>query len=169
MSLTAAPPSLASTGLALPAGSALAALKPPTLIRDSQIVPQPVEWLWKDRIALGKLTLVVGEPGLGKGLLTVDLAARVSRGAAWPGPSQEPAPLGTAIVLHAEDDANDTVLARLVAAGADLDRIITFQMEGLAGQSCISQPFALRDGLAALDAALAATPDCRLVVIDWLR
>jgi hypothetical protein len=173
-----------STSIVLPAGSAaltptcspsvreygaqraLAPLKPPKLVRYSQIVQQPIQWMWKDRIALGKLTLVVGEPGLGKGLLTVDLAARVSRGSAWPGESAERAPLGTAILLHAEDDASDTVRARLSAAGADLDRIVTFEMESAAGQPQISQPFSLREGLAALDAALAATPDCRLVVID---
>src|SRR5258708_6548113 len=72
---------------------ALAPFRPPKLIRYSQIAQQPVQWLWTDRIAVGKLTLLVGEPGLGKGLLTVDLAARVSRGSAWPGASDERAPL----------------------------------------------------------------------------
>ncbi len=43
-----------------------------------------VHWLWPGRIPLGKLTLLVGDPGLGKSFITLDMAARVSRGAAWP-------------------------------------------------------------------------------------
>src|SRR5262245_21526682 len=96
----------------------------PRLVRYSEIVRQPIEWLWPGRIALCKLTLLVGEPGLGKGLLGVDLAARVSRGGEWPGDTAESAAPGTAIVLHAEDDLYDTMPDRLAAAGADLHRIM---------------------------------------------
>src|SRR2546422_7589826 len=50
----------------------------------SNVVPRAVDWLWAGRIPLGKVTLIVGDPGLGKSWLTEDLATRVSRGAAWP-------------------------------------------------------------------------------------
>ena len=43
-----------------------------------------VDWLWPGRIALGKLTLLAGDPGNGKSLLTIDAAARVSCGRPWP-------------------------------------------------------------------------------------
>ena len=46
--------------------------------------PTPIVWLWPGRIAIGKLTMLSGDPGLGKSLLTIDLSARVSIGAAWP-------------------------------------------------------------------------------------
>jgi putative DNA primase/helicase len=45
---------------------------------------QDVQWLWPGRIPLGKVTLLSGDPGTGKSLLTIDIASRVSRGAAWP-------------------------------------------------------------------------------------
>jgi hypothetical protein len=45
---------------------------------------RPVRWLWPGRIPIGKVTLLVGDPGLGKSLVALDVAARVSRGAAWP-------------------------------------------------------------------------------------
>src|SRR5262245_34827854 len=141
-------------------------LKPPTVIRYSQVVRQPIEWLWQERIALGKLTFLVGEPGLGKGLLAVDLAARVSRGSAWPGEREHRAPVGTAIVLGAEDDPRDTMSERLAAAGADLDRIITFTTEADEVGAPVARPFSLRDEMGALEAVLASTPDCRLLVID---
>src|SRR5690349_15460278 len=44
----------------------------------ADIDPQPVEWLWPGRIALGKLTLIAGLPGLGKSQLTAFLTAAVS-------------------------------------------------------------------------------------------
>lgn len=42
-------------------------------------VPAADPWLWPERVALGSLTLVVGDPGIGKSYLTLDMAARVSR------------------------------------------------------------------------------------------
>src|SRR5262249_1426629 len=53
----------------------------------NNIDPQPLRWLWPARIPYGKLTLLVGDPGVGKSLLTADLAARVSRGHPMPGPA----------------------------------------------------------------------------------
>ncbi len=50
----------------------------------------PIQWLWPGRIALGKLTLLVGDPGVGKSFITLDLAARTSRGGPWPGVAQPP-------------------------------------------------------------------------------
>src|SRR5882757_4249698 len=53
-------------------------------VRFSELAPQTVRWLWPDRIPLGRITLLVSDPGLGKSLLTLDIAARVSTGAPWP-------------------------------------------------------------------------------------
>ncbi len=41
---------------------------------------QPVHWLWYRRIALGKITVIAGDPGLGKSQITAFLAAMVSTG-----------------------------------------------------------------------------------------
>jgi hypothetical protein len=46
-----------------------------------RLARRPVEWLWPLRVPLGKLTLLVGDPGCGKSLLALDMAARVTRGA----------------------------------------------------------------------------------------
>jgi hypothetical protein len=50
----------------------------------ADVKPEAVRWLWPGRIPAGKLTILSGDPGLGKSFLTVDLAARVSRGMPWP-------------------------------------------------------------------------------------
>ena len=87
----------------------------------SQLAPRPVEWLWPGRLALGKLAILDGDPGLGKSLVTLDLCARLSTGRAFPDGSPGPGP-GSAIVLNGED-GEDTIRPRLQALGADLDRV----------------------------------------------
>lgn len=94
-----------------------------TLIRLSEVKPERVSWLWKDRIPMGKVTVIDGDPGQGKSTMTLDLAARVSRGLAMPDGSPGVGP-GRVLILSAEDDPADTIRPRLEAAGADLDRVL---------------------------------------------
>ena len=61
----------------------------------AEVAAQPVRWLWKDQLALGKIAVVAGAANVGKSLLvTGDVAARVSVGAAWTEGS--PCPAGDA-------------------------------------------------------------------------
>jgi hypothetical protein len=96
-------------------------------VRLSDVQPEQVEWLWRERIAIGKLTLIVGDPGQGKSFLTLDIAARVSRGAPWPDAPDDKQPAGDVILLTAEDDLGDTVRPRLDAHEADVNRIIAIR------------------------------------------
>lgn len=80
-----------------------------------------VEWLWPGRIPIGKLTLLDGNPGLGKSLLTVDCAARISTGRAFYGsaaPTVEGP--GSVLIVTNEDDVGDTIRPRLEAHGGDI-------------------------------------------------
>src|SRR3990172_3145876 len=91
----------------------------PILLCLADVVPKPVRWLWPGHIPLGKLTIIDGDPGLGKSLMTLDLAARTSTGSPMPdgsrGDVQGPAGV---VLLTAEDDPEDTIRPRLHAAGA---------------------------------------------------
>lgn len=89
-------------------------------MRDIQ--PEPISWLWPERIARGKVTMIAGDPGLGKSQLTSALAACVSVAGRWPVDLSQ-APAGNVLILNAEDDAADTIRPRLDAAGANVDRI----------------------------------------------
>ena len=71
-----------------------------------------------------------GDPGTGKSFVTIDLAARVSAGAAMPG-GEPSAPPASVLVLNAEDDARDTIRPRVTAAGGDPDRVHIFAAPGL--------------------------------------
>lgn len=67
-------------------------------------------------------TCIAGEPGTGKSQLSIAIIATVTTGDYWP--CQEGrAPLGSVIILSAEDGAADTIVPRLMAAGADLSRV----------------------------------------------
>jgi putative DNA primase/helicase len=104
----------ASTG-AQPAPSVI-------LVRTSDIVPERVEWLWQGFIASGRHTGLAGYPGQGKSHVGIDLAATVSTGRDFPGGAPNGKP-GHVIILSAEDGPADTIVPRLMAAGADLSRI----------------------------------------------
>ena len=69
----------------------------------ADIRPEPVKWLWPNRIAIGKQTLLAGEAGLGKSQVGIDMAATVTTGGAWPC-GEGHARLGNVIILSAEDD-----------------------------------------------------------------
>jgi hypothetical protein len=87
----------------------------------------PVTWLWWPYIALGKLAMLDGDPGIGKTLLMTQLAANLSR--SYPLPDQD----GTisfatggphvTVMLSTEDDLEDTLKPRLEDAGADCSKI----------------------------------------------
>ncbi len=143
----------------------------PVIIRLADVAPAPVQWLWPDRIPLGKLTLLVGEAAIGKSLLALDLAARVSAGTPWPDAPDSPNPPGGAVLLCTEDGIADTVRPRLDAAGADHARITAITSVRRNILSPLPMPLratCLMPGLSHLDTAIQRTPDCRLVLIDPL-
>src|SRR5262249_23252016 len=90
--------------------------------RVSDIEAKPVRWLWPGRIARGKVTIIAGNPGVGKSQLTPSIAAIVTTGGRWP-VDRNPCPPGDVVFLSAEDDPADTLRPRLEAAGADPHRI----------------------------------------------
>ena len=85
----------------------------------ADVKAERVEWLWRGRIPLGKITVLDGDPGLGKSTVTLDLVARISRGRPMPGEAEVRGPANT-LLLSAEDGLADTIRPRLEAAGADL-------------------------------------------------
>ena len=87
------------------------------------LIQQPPDWLWPNRIPLGKLTLIAGYPSSGKTSLALDIAARVSRGA--PAPDQPDALFPSAPVVLALLNGNprSDALPTLRLFGADLGRI----------------------------------------------
>ncbi len=125
-----------------------------------------VEWLWLGNIARGKLTVMAGNPGLGKSQITAFFAATVSRAGLWPD-EKILAEAGSVIILSAEDDAADTIKPRLLAADADvkcchvLQAVKTFK-DGIEG----SRTFDLTRDITKLGEAIQRIGNVRLVIID---
>lgn len=85
------------------------------------IKARAVPWLWEPYVPQGMITLLVGDPGLGKSMLTVRLAALVTRGDLGGSPTP-------AVLASAEDSWAHTIVPRLEAAGADMSKIFIPQL-----------------------------------------
>lgn len=85
------------------------------------VPPERVRWLWPGYIPFGKVTVLDGDPGLGKSTILIDIAARLSRGVALPNGKQHAA-MGS-LLLMGEDEAADTIVPRLMNAEADLRKV----------------------------------------------
>ena len=145
----------------------------PVIVRLAEVEPEEVAWLWEPYIPLGKLTILEGDPGVGKTWLALQLAAIVSRGAPFPGPDgvpkerREPA---NVVYLSAEDGLADTLRPRLDKAGADVSRVFALTgWEGVDPET--GQKKAGSITLAALDVIEAALRQVKpaLVVVDPIQ
>ena len=86
-------------------------------------IQQPQDWLWPNRIPLGKLTLIAGYPSSGKTAIALDIAARVSRGAAAPDQPDAPFPSAPVVLALLDGNPKADVLPTLRLFGADLERV----------------------------------------------
>lgn len=94
----------------------------PVMTRLSDVEPEEVEWLWNPYIPLGKLTLLEGDPAVGKTWLALQIAAIISKGHPFPamdGIPRESRDPGRVIYMSAEDGLADTLRPRLDKIGAD--------------------------------------------------
>lgn len=87
----------------------------------SEVEEKPLTWLWENHIPAGSLVSLIGDGGLGKSLITLDLAARVTTGDAMPDGSAGVAPGG--VILFANEDSATVIKRRLRESGADLTQV----------------------------------------------
>jgi putative DNA primase/helicase len=128
----------------------------------SQIEMEPVSWLWPEWLAAGKLHMLGGIPGTGKTTISLSLGATLSRGGSWP----DGTPLkrsGHVLIWSGEDDAADTLVPRLSAMGADLDRIHI--VSGVSDHNGI-RPFDPAQDMPALIAKAREVGDVRMLIVD---
>jgi putative DNA primase/helicase len=166
-----------------------------SVVRMADVEPEAVRWLWYPFIALGKLTILEGDPGLGKSWLMCAIAAAVSCGRGLP--SAEPFEPGNVLMLSAEDGLGDTLRPRLNAVGANASRVfalnepLTLDTAGLIKLEAtiieykpklivIDPPFAYTGGktdihranecraISAPLAAIAERPGCAIVAVRHL-
>jgi putative DNA primase/helicase len=133
------------------------------LVRLAEVEPEELRWLWRGRIARGKVTMIVGDPGDGKSYLTLAIAAAISLGKALP--DGEATRASDCILWNGEDGLADTIRVRAERVGADLSRLHVIQ--AVTGSDGARVPFGLQH-LPDLYAELERRGDVDLVVIDPL-
>jgi len=124
--------------------------------------PRNVEWLWKGWLARGKLHILAGDKGVGKSTLAYDLLATITRGGKWPDGTQS-AP-GNVVIWSAEDDFDDTILPRFLAAGGDPDRL--FPVEKVRDDRGVERQFDPAYDMPILLRKVRKTKDVSAVLID---
>jgi putative DNA primase/helicase len=129
----------------------------------SEYVMRGISWLWHNRFAIGKLALIGGLPDKGKGLIGSYLCACVTNKQPLPCNEGE-APQGSVLYFTAEDDPEDTVVPRLAAIGADLDRVHIVKVMG--DPNGKERTFSMITDLPALETKLEEIGDVVLVIID---
>jgi putative DNA primase/helicase len=133
------------------------------VVRLDQVDAEPVQWLSPGRLAAGKITILDGDPGLGKSTLLCEFAARITRGQALPG--GEPGAPRDVVILSAEDDLRDTIRPRIDAAGGDSTRVVS--LLAVPDGSPFGRPFVIPGHVLLLEALVIRT-NAALVILDPL-
>jgi hypothetical protein len=132
----------------------------------ANVRPQPVRWLWQNRLPLAGITLLDGDHGCGKSLLALQIAAHVSSGE--PMPDGTPTLQGGVIIITPHTNAATTQLQLLTSFGADLSRIeiLSYIPEPDEDATTSSyRPFSLPEDMDRLLEAIKRV-DARLVMLD---
>jgi putative DNA primase/helicase len=127
------------------------------------VTPVSIEYLWRNRLARGKAHILAGEGGRGKTTILNDWTARTTIGAAWPdgAPGADP---GDVIVLASEDDIADTIAPRLIAAGADMNRV--FVIRSVRDEQQQRRGFNLQADLQRIEIEIKRLPNVVMVIFD---
>lgn len=125
------------------------------------IQEKSIEWLWKNWLPLGQLTMLAGAGGCGKTNLMMSLAAAITIGGKFPdGTDCEKS--GKVVIYSTEDCAADTLKPRLMSYNADSSKVQIIdgvRINGSAHQFSI-------DNIDLLNGYARNNPDLRLLIID---
>jgi len=141
-------------------------------IRMSDIRTEKLEWLWPDKIPAGNITLFGGQPGCGKSIVLLDIIARTTTGRDWADGSKNTAGPRDVLLLASEDGEADTIKPRLIAAGADMSRIIVIRRmlleppDGDKSKGKSKHAFQLSADTSTLKSALKTNSNVALVALD---
>jgi len=128
----------------------------PDYLNLKNVDPKAINWLWYNKFPAGSISLLAGDPGAGKSMLALWIAARISRGEDWPDIAGNPA--GSVIILSAEDNIEDTLRVRADEAGADCKKIFILN----------PKKFNLEEIKGELEYLIKEIPDIKLIIIDPL-
>jgi putative DNA primase/helicase len=134
----------------------------------SQIRMTEMTWLWPDKVPAGMVTIISGKADCGKTVCLLDWLARTTTGRDWPDGSKNTMGAKRVMLCSAEDDASKTMVPRLVAAGADLDKVLIPKITVRAKDSDTERNSILniKRDLSMLANAIKVNPDIAVLVLD---
>jgi putative DNA primase/helicase len=121
-----------------------------------------MDWLWQGHILRGSQELLTGVPGGGKSQIHCAFVAYVTTGGAWPDGCNGASP-GNVIMLTAEDCLDQTMVPRLVVAGANRERVFILKKIRKDNKE---RMFLLSEDLDELAQMITKIGDVRLITID---
>lgn len=125
----------------------------PKSICMANVVIEQVDWLWEKRIPLKLMTMLQGIEGVGKSTLLTAIVAAVTTGSSLP--EMDISKPANVLWLSAEDHLGMMLLPRLIAAGADVNRVFA-----------IDEPFRFdREGIELLYEEVTSRKP-KLIIID---
>ena len=133
------------------------------------IKERSINWLWKYRLAQGKLTLLAGDGKGGKSQITLAIATAITNGTALPS-GDVPTATGRVVIVSAEDRPEDTIKPRLRALGANLDNITFLKPQKVIrkpGKDPLVHPQSFADHKYWRE-VFRRLPDTKLMIIDTL-
>ncbi len=135
------------------------------LICAASIPAEPIDWIWPNWLAAGKLHIIAGAPATGKTTMAICLAAPITNGGSngchWPDGSFVRS--GNVVIWAGEDGIADTIIPRLEASGANLNRVF---IVGQTNESGRTRPFDPATDLTMLDHEIRKIGNVALVIID---
>ena len=131
------------------------------LLNGGEVEPEVIRWLWHDWLARGKLHIMAGAPGTGKTTIALAFAATITSGGRFPDGSRCAA--GNVLIWSGEDDFKDTLLPRLLAMGADRNRIYFVHDAAINGEPV---PFDPAKHFSALAEAALRIGGINLMIVD---
>jgi AAA domain len=87
----------------------------------ADVETRKVRWLWQPYIPYGLLTVLEGDPNVGKSYLAMHVATAVTTGGELP--SSPPGHPGRVLYLSTEDDADFTIRPRFETMGGDVNKL----------------------------------------------
>lgn len=129
----------------------------------ASITPIAINWAWPGWLALGKLTILAGAGGGGKTTIAISLIATLTCAGRWPDGERCKA-ARSALIWSSEDDASDTIVPRLKAAGADLEKV--FILQGRINGLGETEPFDPAKDTDLLAAEIDRIGDVGMILLD---
>ncbi len=132
------------------------------LVCAKDVLMRGVAWVWDGHLARANLELMTGLPDMGKSQIHCYFVACVTTGNKWPDGKPGPTP-GNVIMVTSEDPRDQTIVPRLLAAGADLSRVYFLKMIKVDDKK---RTFLLGEDLEALEQKILHLGNVALVTLD---